>query len=127
MSHSGFFLKVTEICQGMDELCILEIKHNKFTGSKKDKIAKQILELANSLIHSLGKGKFDEIYKSSFYQDLYYANEAIFDTIDKLEDESNGDFMDAHIPHNLNKERFSCKAELQKHYFGEIEEVKTGI
>lgn len=104
-----------------DFISILSIKYDRF-GDKK--VLDDYIECANVMKGIIGESKFNEITKSKEYQELYDANNILFDMVDlaklnKVEAKEVDDFV--YI-------RFQKKIALQRKFFPEKEfgEVKYG-
>ncbi len=102
-----------------DILSILEIKiTNCENFRQRDALHEQKERLQAEINQTIGYDFARKIYFSDFYTNLYNANLAVFDQIDK--EKSNADL--------LNYERFVAKKNLQEEFFHEeIAEVKLGF
>lgn len=106
-----------DIIQKYDELSILEIKFDLcFILETRWKLNAQIEELEEQLNKNLGYDMARKIYGSKEYDNLYNANKAIFNEVEKNKNNE---------AQKLNKERFEAKKELNKVFFNEeLGEIK---
>lgn len=80
-------------------------------------------KMEHSLTRQLGESRYREVCLSLEYQDLYYANLALFDGVEKVR---HGDGMSAKEFDDLNQARHRAKQVLQKRFWGnELTEIKT--
>jgi hypothetical protein len=89
----------------IDIICINEVKKKLCPRESNDLEYKKSIELAKLQLDSIGINIW-KILGSPEYQELYDANESIFETIDKIRD---GDKIDASIPDNYNIRRYKAK------------------
>lgn len=106
-----------------DILSVWEIKWA-FSSKKRDIIWKEMKAVENSLKEQLGDHDFDLIYSSPEYSELLKANQNIFFTIDWIKKPDNN--MLARDLDALNYKRYQAKMNLQKRFFGNLNEVKIG-
>lgn len=101
-----------------DILSILEIKRLECDGAeRKQKLKSQIENLQSEINDAIGYDLARKIYRSEFYTNLYNANCAVFEQINKQKSEAD----------LLNYQRFLSKKALQEEFFKkEIEEIKLG-
>ena len=66
-----------------DLLSILNVKINKTTGPIKEKNKVNFKLLADEIAKQIGTSKFNKIFQSDEYIDLYNVNSALFELVDK--------------------------------------------
>lgn len=104
-----------------DFISILSIKYDRF-GDKK--VLDDYIECTNVMKSIIGESKFNEITKSKEYEELYDANNILFDMVDL----SKLDKVRAKEVDDFVYIRFQKKVALQRKFFPEKEfgEVKYG-
>lgn len=99
-----------------DYLSILWVKEAKC-------LTPDLMPTLHSISRQVGHARYAEIVKSPEYVDLYQANLALFDGVEKVR---HGDGMSAKAFDDLNQARHKAKQALQRRFWGsELTEVKT--
>lgn len=107
-----------------DLLSINQVKMMKATEAEAiKKINTSYWKLRDEIISQIGQNKFNSIFLSKEYDELFKANEKTFDLVDKVK-ESEGLAKEVD---KSNYERYLCKINLQKKFFNnEVSETKIG-
>lgn len=105
-----------------DILSILQVKIFK-TSKENKKINSSFEKMKHEIIQQIGEQKFNEIFLSPEYANLFNANSLTFDLVDKVKtDDGIGKKVD-----DANYHRYICKTNLQKKFFNnEVSEIKIG-
>lgn len=104
-----------------DILSIYELKINKSTDSKKEKLVFCYQLLESEIISQIGDVKYVEIKSSNEYASLLESNEKVFDLVDRANETEL-----SKITADANYERYLHKVKLQTKFF-ETENTEVKI
>lgn len=115
-----------DLAEVLDRYSILEVKYNNCKETKlKTQIAARKKQLENWIIKDMGTIEFQKIIKSKEYNDLYEANQYIYNSIEVAEKDEEWKILSAHQLNNINKKRTIVKRLIMNKFFlSEPDEIK---
>jgi hypothetical protein len=109
--------------QAFDMLAIINIKVNESHGLLKEKNIANFESLATQIKREIGELKFNQVFESPEYEELYQSN---LDTFNLVTLAQKDDGLAGRVDQK-NFDRYVKKSILQKKYFyKEIKEIKIG-
>ena len=109
--------------QVFDMLAIINVKINQSTDGLKEKNIENFEELAAQIKKRIGELKFNQIFESPEYEELYQSNLDTYNLVELAQKDNN---LAGRIDRQ-NYDRFVKKSILQKKFFNEdIKEIKIG-
>ena len=115
-----------DLAEVLDRYSILEVKYNNCKETKlKTQIAARKKQLENWIIKDMGTIEFQKIIKSKEYNDLYEANQYIYNSIEVAEKDEEWKILSTHQLNNINKKRTIVKRLIMNKFFlSEPDEIK---